>query len=97
MPGGGGLAQRAVCGGGDVGGMWHKGGRNAVRGSADAVRDRDTARWRDAARGSDAARGRDAARGSGDAVRGRDVARGSGTTQVSKGKTIKKKKKTYKS
>ena len=35
---------------------------NAVRGSADAVRDRD------AARGSDMAQGRDAARGSGDAV-----------------------------
>ena len=31
------------------------------------------------------------AQGSGDAVRGRDVARWSGTTQVSKGKTTKKK------
>ena len=31
--------------------------------------------------------------GSGDAVQGRDAAQGSGTMQVSKGKTIKKKKK----
>ena len=49
MLGGGGLVQRAVCGGGDAGGMWHKGGRNAVRGSADAVRDRDAAQGRDVA------------------------------------------------
>ena len=43
MPGGGGLVQCAACGGGDTGGTWHKGGRNTVRGSADAVQDRDVA------------------------------------------------------
>ena len=57
------------------------------------VRGMDAARGRDVARGRDAARGRDTAQGSGDVVQWRDVVRGSGTTQVSKGKTTKKKKK----